>query len=485
MKAILPTRTDPKGVSQTNTFRPSGTANILPMPTYHNHLEDLYATRLTSDSKVLLKSLFVNDPDVSAAVSAYLTVANTEPSFIVKDIDGNIDRPGQQALNMLIRYLTSRFDYSKGFQLKPSIKSISESMRYMVLLRGGIASELVLDKNKLPSNIRLSDLATVRWFEPLVGAYTPEQIVTGSTIILDIPTFFVSFYRRDPTTIYTTSPFVSAINTIASRAEVINDLYRIMRFTGYPRVEITVLEEVLKKQAPANVIADPELMGQWVDQQIAAIQSVVSTMRSDQAFVHTDSIDAKILNEKNPSAGMNIDSVISALNQQNQAGLRSMSTILGRGESGVNTASVEARIFAMNADEINGPVSEIWSQMLTMALRIMGFDTSFVECSFAPAEMRSLLELEPNLLLKASRLRTDLSDGIISDDEYHMAMYGRIRPDSSPELSGTGFITPVPAPTAANGIGDQTNSNPLAKAQTDPKAKSAVKSNTVKSNKPK
>ena len=38
-----------------------------------------------------------------------------------------------------------------------------------------------------------------------------------------------------------------------------------------------------------------------------------------------------------------------------------------------------------------------------------------------------------------NRLRVDLSDGLITDDEYHIAMYRRIRPDVVEELSGTGF----------------------------------------------
>ena len=42
--------------------------------------------------------------------------------------------------------------------------------------------------------------------------------------------------------------------------------------------------------------------------------------------------------------------------------------------------------------------------------------------------------------MRASRLKQDLSLGIIGDDEYHLEMYGRIRPEEAPELSGTGFM---------------------------------------------
>lgn len=478
LKFVAPKKSTPDGVSVTPTFNPRNTTRTLTLPTYREHLSDIFTSRSANDSRDLLKDLFKQDPDVSAAVSAFLTVANTEPVFLVKDLNGVIDRKGQEVLNQLIRAITSRYDYSTGFQLVPNVRVISENMRYMVLLRGGVGAELLLNKQKLPYGLRLVDLATLEWFEAVPGAFKPQQTdSTGTKISLDVASFFVSFFHRNPTEIYANSPFVSAINTIAARQQVINDLYRIMRFTGMPRIEIVVLEEVLRKSAPVNIQSDPNLMTTWITQQISSITNTVSDMRADQAFVHTDSIEAKILNERSPSNGMNIDSIIGTLNAQNQAGLRSMSTILGRGESGVNTASVEARIFAMNAEELNTPVAEIWSQALTMSLRTLGYDQLFVECTFQPAEMRSALELEPQLIMRSTRLRQDLSLGMITDDEYHLQMYGRIRPDSSPELSGTNFMDKSEA--ASVDVQDLSpNSDPMGRSVTAPGSK-AAKGNIV------
>ncbi|WP_297922393.1 hypothetical protein, partial [uncultured Agitococcus sp.] len=111
---------------------------------------------------------------------------------------------------------------------------------------------------------------------------------------------------------------------------------------------------------------------------------------------------------------------------------------LGRGEAGVNTASVEARLFALQCDGLNTPVTLLLSQMFTFLLRATG-SSSKAEVTFMPAEMRSPIELEAQFNLRAARLLYDLSEGIIDDDEYHLRMYGRIRPDSAPILSGTKF----------------------------------------------
>ena len=441
LKVLLPKRSNPAGTVLTNTFNPTSTENTLSLPAYRDHLTDIFTTRSSDDSRSLMKSLFIHDPDVSAAVNAYLTVANTDPMFIARDVDGLIHREAQKTMNQLLIALTTRFDYSKGFDWRPNLRQLCENMRYMVLMRGAIGAELVVDKAMLPTEVRQIDMATVEWFEKIAGKFIPQQKPANSStpISLDIPTFFVSFYRRDPTSIYTFSPFVSAINTVAARQQVINDLYRIMQLTGYPRLEITVMEEVLKKNAPASVKQDNEKLAAYVNQQLAAIRATVSNIRPDQAFVHTDSVEAKMLNDAKPANSLNIDSIINTLNAQNQAALRSVATVLGRGESGVNTASVEARIFSMNAEEINEPLAEIWSQIMTMLVRLHGHEQTVVTCRFKPVELRPATELEPQLMIRASRLKEDLSLGIISDDEYHLEMYGRIRPDDAPELSETGF----------------------------------------------
>lgn len=431
-----------KGVSVTNSYSPQAAQNVLSAPDRRDHLTDLFSSRQSQSADQLLQSLFVHDPDMSAAVNAFLTVADTEPLFLVRKRDGSFDRKGSQQLAALLSSVTSRYDYSKGFEMKQSIRALAESMRYMILLRGGIGEELVFDKNRLPTEIRHVDLNSVKWYEREPNKFTPEQESpqTGDKVLLDVPTFFVGFFRRDPTSIYGHSPFVSAINTVAARQQVINDLYRIMKQTGYPRIEIEIVEEVLRKAAPADVKADGDRLRQFVQQELARIQTEVSSLDPQQPIIHTDSVKFSIFNDKKPSNSLNIDSIIGALNAMNQAGLRSMATILGRGESGVNTASVEARIFSMNAEAINAPIAEVLSQMFTMALRVTTGGDSEVIVKFRPVELRPLTELEPQLALRQARLLKDLSLGIISDDEYHLEMHGRLRPDSAPELSGTGFM---------------------------------------------
>jgi hypothetical protein len=440
LKILLPSRTKPKGSIQTPTYDDAQKSSVLSVPTYKDHLSDLISNRQSQDSQTLILDLLRTDPDASSALNSYLTTADVEPYILVKDPDGVIDRDGHKIVNQVLEALSVRRDYSKGFMHKRSLRAIFEDMRYMILARGGVGVEAVFDEVLSLSEIRNVDLASIRWQEKQAGLLTPYQDRgQGDPITIDIPTFFVGFYRKSPTSAYTYSPFISAINTMAARQQVINDLYRIMQVTGYPRITIKVLEEVLAKNAPADVRSDQRQMRQYINARRTEILGQFSSIRPDEPLVHMDSVDISILNDKAPAMSLNITSIIDTLNAQNQAGLRTMATVLGRGEVGVNTATVEAQLFARNAASINKPIGEVISSVLTLAIRLLGSESRVI-LEFPDIDLRSELELEAQLNLKANRLRSDLSDGLITDDEYHLKMYKRIRPDSAPELMGTKFV---------------------------------------------
>ncbi|WP_163333995.1 hypothetical protein, partial [Klebsiella aerogenes] len=67
----------------------------------------------------------------------------------------------------------------------------------------------------------------------------------------------------------------------------------------------------------------------------------------------------------------------------------------------------------------------------------------FARVEFDPAELRPWTELEPQLTVRSQRLREDLSDGLITDVEYHLWVYKRLPPPGAPQLSGTGFLSAI------------------------------------------
>jgi len=467
-----------KGVKGGKAFTPGFVQSQPKMtaPTYQDHLTDVYNTRGSSSSQTLMANLANMDPDVSAAIHAFLSVAGSvDPIVYAYDEKDEISTDGIALGQQLLALLTTVNDYTVGFSNKPTVDALCTDHRYMMLLRGGSACELVLDKTYVPSELRLVDMATLTWNQTSAGVYAPVQKPTGSNVEIDlnIPTFFTSVYHQSPLDMYTYSTFVSAINTIASRTLVINELYRIMKIVGYPRLDVSVLEDVLMKAAPPAFRNDPTKIRDYVQKELSTIRASIANLGSADAFVHSNAIDAKIINENNPSSGIQIQGVIDVLQAQNMAALKVMPAVVGRANNG-QVASTEARLFALNADSLNRSVAALFTKALTLAARLAGF-AGRIEVMFPPVELRPLTELEPQLTMRSARLKQDLSLGLITDIEYSMQMYGRPPLAGAPMLSGTNFM-----PSTNVNIDTQSvtpNSDPLGRSLSSAGSASARSNN--------
>lgn len=466
------------GSALTPTYDPQQAGQPLAALDTNNHIRDLLESRRSTEDSDLIAVLMQYDSDMGAAVNAYLTLANTTMRVLCKTPLNEIDTDAQEKIEQLLLALSYTQDYSLGFTKNRSINSRNAAFRYSLLKRGSIGAEMILGEDFGFSDLRMIDTQTLEWSEPKNGKLSPMQKVGDQEIKLDIPTFFYTTHRQDPNSPYSKSFFISAINTIYARLQIINDLYNIMQVTGYPRIKIKVIEEVIDKNMPEIIKRDPEQRRGFIQSIIGATQANFASIRPDQPLVHTDSFEIDVLNHE--SAGMTLDirPVIEILDAQNQASLKSMATILGRGESGVNTASVEAQLFSMSATELNEPISDIWSAALTFALRLAG-STSYVEVWFDESEMRPPNELEPALVQRQARLLKDLSLGNITDVEYHLKMYNRLPPKGTKPLSGTNFLNASSEIDASSNTPQKDQPDSRQRAATK-KADSGAKSNAVK-----
>lgn len=446
------------GKGFTPTFNPR--QDILTAPAYREHLTDLFTTRIASDSRTLIATLANADPDLSGAITAFLSISgSSDPVIYAYDGEDNIDPEGIAQAQRLWAMLTTTNDYSVGFSNKPTPDALVTNMRYMVLLRGMVAGELVLDKTYIPNELRMIDPATIEWRQKQNGIYAPVQKPANANteIDLNIPTFFTENFHQSPLDMYTYSPFVSAINTIASRTQVIQELYRIMKIVGYPRVDIGVVDDILVASAPPSVRNDPLKIRTFVQAELDRVRQSFGNLQSADAFVHSKAVEAKIINDKNPGAGMQIQQIIDVLQSQNLAALKVMPSVVGRGDNG-QVASTEARLFALNADALNRTIGSFLSKALTLGVRVAGYEGR-VEVIFPPVELRPRMELEPQLVMRSSRLKQDLSLGLISDEEYSIEMYGRPPLPGAPKLSGTGFLEQQNVGVDAEGVSPNDDPN--------------------------
>lgn len=485
---ILPNSFKNGGVATTPNYNAQQSQQVISTPDTNDHLRDLLNERVSEEDNVLIAKLMVFDPDVSAAVSAYLTVSNTEMRYLVKTPQGLLDPQGIVQINQILTQLSYVPDYSIGFSMPRSLKFRNEQLRYMLLKRGSISLEMILDQKFGLLDVRNIDTNSLEWFEKKKGYLTPSQKQGNDTVDLNIPTFFYAAHRQDPSNIYSKSNFISVINTVYARLQIIGDLYDIMQIQGYPRMTVKLLESTIVNGMSEVDKKDTKKRNEFVNSIMNQVTAKFGTIKPNQPVVHTDSMELGSLNNTAGGAGAAVDvsPVIDVLNAQNQAALKSVATVLGRGADGVNTASVEAQIFSMQAAELNQPLAEVWSQLLTFALRLTG-SQNYVEVYFDKPEMRPPNELEPAYVQRQARLQKDLSLGIISDDEYHLAMYNRPKPPDAPELSGTNFLDKKTQTEVSGSDAENAKSNTPQKDQPDSrqraqtkKSDASAKSNAVK-----
>src|SRR3546814_19699049 len=82
---------------------------------------------------------------------------------------------------------------------------------------------------------------------------------------------------------------------------------RIMRIVGYPRMDVTVLQEVIERNVPPNIKDNPTEIRAYVSRELDTNRGVIAGLSARDAFVHSDAITAEIINDKNPSACLQIE----------------------------------------------------------------------------------------------------------------------------------------------------------------------------------
>src|SRR3546814_3486858 len=81
-------------------------------------------------------------------------------------------------------------------------------------------------------------------------------------------------------------------------------------------MDVTVLQEVIERNVPPNIKDNPTEIRAYVSRELDTIRGVIAGLSARDAFVHSDAITAEIINDKNPSAGLQIERVIDILDNQ-------------------------------------------------------------------------------------------------------------------------------------------------------------------------
>lgn len=436
---------------------------------------DLVATYRTGASTVEnVRNFSRFSPEMAASVAANNRVGIPEKYLaIAKNPDGSFNIDGTRLVMQLLRQMNTMPDYVDGFSKVGSLQSVSEALGKSMSQEGAMGLELVLDKNRLPFSFQPFPPGSVVFEEDDKGL-KPKQKVGGDLIDLDLPTIFWVSIDPDLYDPYPQSPMEPAMQPVLASTTFLQDLRRICARHAYPRYEIILVEDKVKERIPQEVLQDPDKVAPYLNGLFDEAETAINDLGVDQALIHYDFFTVEILEVSGTDASKTFETVNQIHSGKLATALKTPPSVLGMGATSQNLASTETLMYMLQVNGlIRKKLNEIYSKALTLSVRLFGLDVT-VEFEFDDIDLRPSSELEAYKSMKQSRILTQLSFGLISDEEACLRLTYQLPPPSFKPLSGTLFPVAPAAPPADNGNNTSTTGN-MGKKDTPEAAKGGTK----------
>ena len=412
------------------------------LPTTDLQLANLDITdiRYGTTTPAVLRKLVKASPDLSAAVFSALRLALASPYLaLARNLDGTLNPEG----TTLVQQLCRRFDLlgsgTGGYNHYPSIRSAGESLGKELLMLGSCAMELLLGQSRLPDAMQPVSVQNIK-FKYNGKRKVPYQILGGDELKLDFPSFFYVALDQDLLTPVSDSPIQAAIQPIIAQQTFMNDLRRVAQRAVHPRIKVKIIEEMWRKTLPMETVNDPEKLVAAAENLIATVRAQVDGLNPEDAVIFFDCLNVDYLTAGSTTVSDEWKALSDILNGKISSGAKSAPVILGLASVGSsNIASTQTMLFVKTVESgIILKLNEIFSRMLTLAVRLYGVD-AVVEFSFNSVDLRPESELEAFKMMKQSRILELLSLGLMTDAEASLKLTGTLPLPGAKELSGTMF----------------------------------------------
>jgi hypothetical protein len=414
--------TVPKNANPWNWF------NWLPKKYQTAHNIDL--TKLQSyTAEELLELLVSVHPDVSHALHTYLRMGDTDLTFSAVDGNGKPDASGQKVVDEIKAMLNQPLD-SPGYQHGRSLDKLDAIQRLMVMVRGACAGEVVLnDKCNDVVDIVPVDPSLI-WFrrDPDTNRLVPWQFVRfpkmkpgeewfGQYKKIDTPTFI--YEELDPIVDdpYGRSPILPVLQVVFFHLQVLQDLKAVVHNQGYPRMDVTILEEIILKNMPAQFKNDPNAQRQWLAQRLADYQNQFNSLNPDDALIHWDSVEVKYIDGSGKGPMIDVKKLIDVIDTQLATSLKTLLTLLSRHQGSTETySSVDVQLYIKTVESARNVTRRFWERAFSLAARVKGVQTH-VKAEYAPIDLRSENELETDRQLRLENLTLAERNFFITSEE--------------------------------------------------------------------
>lgn len=403
--------------------------NWLPKKYQQAHNVDL--TKLQNyTAEELLELLVSVHPDVSHALYTYLRMGETSITFTATDQNGKPSKSGQRTVDQIRQMLNTPLP-SPGYQHGRSLEKLDTTQRFMVMLRGACAGEVVL-------NERLNDVVDIVpvdpsliWFrrDPDTNRLIPWQYVKhakhnnsneewfGQYKKIDTPTFI--YEELDPMVDdpYGRTPILPVLQVVFFHLQVLQDLKAVVHNQGYPRITVNLAEEIMLKNMPRQYAGDPNKQRAWLNERMEDMKKLLESLNPDDALFGWDSVKYDYLKTAGTGSMIDIKKLIDIIDTQLATALKTLLTLLSRHQGSTETySSVDVQLYIKTVESARNIVKRFWERALSLSARIKGVQTK-VKAEYAPIDLRTEQELEEDRKAKLDNLVTAEKEKYITPEE--------------------------------------------------------------------
>ena len=401
---------------------------------------DITTYRNNADTRKVIHDFVYANPDLSAAVWAYLRVGipSKYTAIACSAVDNTIDVDATGVLQQLIARMDTLTPYDEGFSNVQSLKSLSESLAKELMMYGALAGELVLDSSRMPMKIQPVSVPTIT-FKPDGKGLRPFQKVGQEEIDLDVPTFIMISLDQDLLDAYSSSPLETAIKPVIFKEDFANDIHRIIKKVIHPRQKVKIDEKQFRSTLSSDIVNDTDKANAALTELISEIETKLSGLNPEDALVHFDSLDFEVEVPTNAGLANEYDVLQQIGNSRLSTGAKTMGTVLGFQGGSSNIASAETMLFMKAATgAVKDKLDEFYSRMFTLALRLLGLDV-VVKFTYADIDLRPEADLAAFRQTQQMMTLEKLSLGLITDEEASLTLTGKLPPPGYTPLMGTMF----------------------------------------------
>ena len=425
------------------------------------------------------------DPDVSMALNNMLRLSNTDMSVkVYKGLKTEvIDQAAQNNVDTFLKGINRHYG---------GLKNLINQLNMSAYLQGAMSIEAVLDeKNKTvidfapinPFSIHFLHVGDNSDLSPTQYQLKPAQgraIINANYVVMNPLTFWYSPVDPAIGDPYGRPPAGPAIGDVMFMMRIMYDLRKVIHNQGWPRIDVTVITEMIKNMAPDAIKNDANKYVAFINEQVNKIVTAYSDLKPDDTFVHNDGVKVEMVGETSRGALMDPSALLLSIERRIIRGLKQLPMLMGSNEGTTEThGTVQYEIYTKTIESFQNLVENILAEALELKLRMDGIQATVVVEFDKVRSSQRLLDAQAYQLEIQNQVAL-VDKGWISNDEASLEITGSepfMDPDEMTE-DEPDPEDPTDNPPSSSDPADPSEIDPTKGAEADSK-KSATKNSYI------